>query len=346
MPNDNDSFDEMDDEETLSGIANDEILNVAIIGTGGISESALTPAIMESSRVRLHAIVSRDLNRAGSFAAKFKADDEEDAVRVFDSLDACLSDNELDAVVIATPDKMHAEQTIAAAEAGMSVLVEKPMATSVAEAESMVKACDDAGVTLAVAYHARWHRGHRKLAQMVHAGDFGEIRHARAQWTFQAPDAGNWRAHDELGHWWSLAATGTHCVDWISWMLEPACGELVDVSSVISRDVLGSAHDETASISLLYSSGATAQLTSSVLFNAPGRCEIYGSSGYAVGVGTLGRGGGGEIITGDGALEFRESNPFVGEINDFADAVVTGREPEVSGEEGLRNVEILIRAYT
>lgn len=349
VSSENDGPDDMDDQETVSGVADDELLNVGIIGTGGISENALTPAIMASSRVRLHSVMSRDIQRARTFASQFKTDDAKDSnepVQCFDNLEACLSDSDLDAVVIATPDRLHAQQTIAAAEAGISVLVEKPMATSVADAEAMVSACDDAGVTLAVAYHSRWHRGHRQLAQQVHAGKFGDIRHARAQWTFKAPDAGNWRAHEELGHWWSLAATGTHCVDWISWMLGPQCGEVVDVSSVVSRGVLGSAHDETASVSLLFSSGATAQLTSSVLFDAPGRCEIYGSKGYAVGVGTLGRGGGGEIMTGEGSLDFPEVDPFVGEINDFADAIVLGREPEVSGEDGVKNVEILIKAYT
>jgi len=225
-------------------------------------------------------------------------------------------------------------------------LVEKPLATSVADAEAMVRACEDNSVRLGVAYHARWHRGHRKLAKMVHNGELGEIRHARAQWTFQAPDSANWRAHDELGHWWSLAATGTHCVDWIEWMMGPLCGDIVDVSSVITRGVLGSSHDETASVSMKFESGATAQFTSSALFEAPGRCEIYGTNGYAVGVGTLGRGGGGEIRTADGLIEFAEVDPYVGEIDDFADAVLSGREAEVCGEDGAKNVAILVQAYS
>ncbi len=61
--------------------------------------------------------------------------------------------------IIATPDRLHAEQAIAAAAAGKHVLVEKPMATSVDEADAMVAACRAAGVQLGVAYHMRWHLG-------------------------------------------------------------------------------------------------------------------------------------------------------------------------------------------
>jgi len=319
-------------------------LNFALVGTGSISEGALAPAILASPRARLRGVVSRNIDRAETFANQFHAPNTEKAL-CYDNLTECLTDHELDAVVIATPDGLHAAQTIEAAEASIHVLVEKPMATSVEDARAMIDACEDNDVRLGVAYHARWNRGHRQLARRVHAGEFGEIRHARAQWTFQAPDAGNWRAHDELAHWWSLSATGTHCVDWIDWMLSPVCGEIVDISSVVSRGVLGSQHDETASVSMKFSSGATAQFTCSALFAAPGRCEIYGTNDFAVGVGTLGRGGGGEIVTSSGPLDFEEVDPYVGEINDFADAIMAGRDPEVSGEAGLRNIEILLKAY-
>jgi len=319
-------------------------LNFAIVGTGSISKGALAPAILASPRARLRGVVSRDMQRAESFAEQFHAPDTERAL-CYDSLTDCLTDHELDAVVIATPDGLHAAQTIEAAEANVHVFVEKPMATSLADAKAMIDACEDNDVRLGVAYHARWHRGHRKLARKVHAGEFGEIRHARAQWTFQAPDAGNWRAHDDLAHWWSLSATGTHCIDWLSWMMSPVCGEVVDVSSVVSRGVLGSQHDETASVSLRFSSGATAQFTCSALFAAPGRCEVYGTDGFAVGVGTLGRSGGGKIMTSSGQMEFAEIDPYVGEINDFAEAIVAGRQPEVNGEAGLRNIEIMLQAY-
>ena len=103
----------------------------------------------------------------------------------------------------------------------------------------------------------------------------------------------------------------------------------------------GGPHDETAVVALELESGATAELTSSVLFASPTRFEVYGSEGYAIATGTLGPHGAGEIVTNDGPLPFPIENPFAGEIADFVAAVRDGRPPEVDGGEGLRNVELL-----
>ena len=96
--------------------------------------------------------MSRDLGRARDFARRHGAAGGEAA---HERLDTLLADPELDAMIIATPDKLHAEQTIAAAKVGKHVLVEKPMATDAESAPAMVRACRNAGVVLAVAYHGQ-----------------------------------------------------------------------------------------------------------------------------------------------------------------------------------------------
>ena len=102
-----------------------------------------------------------------------------------------------------------------------------------------------------------------------------------------------------------------------------------------------SAHDESAAVSLQFESGAVAQFVSSALFSAPNRGEICGTSGYAYCSETIGRGGGGRIDTNSGQVVFTEANPYAGEIADFVAAIEEGRDPEVSGEEGRRNIELL-----
>jgi len=314
------------------------MIRLGIVGTGSISENALTPAIAAVDGAVLWSVLSRTTERAQSFGEKHGASAPQHA---FDNLDEFLADPELDAVIIATPDGMHAEQTVAAAKAGKHVLVEKPMATSVEEADAMVEACRIADVRLAVAYHMRWHLGHRELAKRVHAGALGDIHAARAQWTFKAPDATNWRAHDSVGRWWSLAGVGTHSLDWLRWMLVPVCGEITEISGSITQGVLGSDRDESAAVTVKFESGALGQFVSSALFTAPTRAELCGSTDFAYCEGTLGRGGGGSIATLGGPLGFTEVDPYAGEIADFVDAINNNREPEVGGEEGRRNVELL-----
>lgn len=316
-------------------------LNIGIIGPGGIAERALAPALSEVDGAALWSVLSRSRERAAEFAKRHGAGAK---VPAHQDLDAFLSDPDLHAVIIASPDRLHARQAIACAGAGRHVLVEKPMATSVEEAEAMVSACRKAGVRLAVAYHLRWHAGHRRLVSAIRSGDIGQLRHMRVLWTSKAKDARNWRAGEEVGRWWSLAGVGTHCLDLIRWVMVPACGEVVSVASTVSKEVWKGPHDETAVVSMRFESGATAEFCSSVLFESAYRAEIYGDTGYALCDGTLGRRGEGSIRINDRLLDFEPANPYAGEIRDFVEAVLQNRTPEVDGVEGVRNVSILVQA--
>ncbi len=318
-------------------------VNIAMLGTGSIADKALAPAMRRVAGARLWSVLSRDRDRARVFARRHGAA-APDPAHV--SLASLLADPDLDAVIVATPDGMHAEQTIAAARAGKHVLTEKPMATNVGEAEAMVHACRVAGVRLAVGYHLRWHAGHRNMLQWIREGGVGTLRHMRAQWTFQVPDAGDWRAQPKTASWWSLSAVGTHCLDLIRWVMVPRCGEIIAVASTISREMWNGPHDETAVVSMRFESGATAEFCSSGLIAAPSRAEIYGSGGYVRCEGTLTRFGAGRIETHQGLLDFDVSDPYAGEICDFVEAIEEDRSPEVDGGEGLRNVELLTRART
>ncbi len=318
-------------------------MNIAMLGTGRIADGQLAPALSEVDGARLWSVLSRDAGRGREFAERHGA---AAANAVHTDLDSLLADGDLDAVFIASPDKLHASQCMAAARAGKHVLTEKPMATGVADAEAMVEACNKAGVTLAVAYHLRWHTGHRQLAAAVNAGRLGTLRHMRVQWTFLTQSDENWRASPEVGRWWGLAGVGTHCLDQVRWLMVSSCGEIVVQENLISREVWKGPHDETALVSLGFESGATAEICSSVLFNAPKRMEIFGSDTYAICDDTLGPHGAGAISIGGEPMEFDVANPYVGEIADFVAAVAEGRAPEVDGREGLRNVATLVAAVS
>ena len=318
-------------------------LNIAMLGTGRIADGQLAAALTEVDGARLWSVFSRDAERGREFATRHGAAAEN---AVHTDLDSLLADDDLDAVIIATPDKLHASQCMAAARAGKHVLTEKPMATDIADAEAMVDACGKAGVVLAVAYHLRWHAGHRQLAAAVHAGALGTLRHMRVQWTFLAPSDENWRASPEVGRWWGLAGVGTHCLDQVRWLMLPSCGEIVVQKNLISREVWTGPHDETALVSLGFESGATAEICSSVLFNAPKRMEVFGSDTYAVCDDTLGPHGAGAISIGGEPMEYDVVDPYVGEIADFVSAVAEGRAPEVDGREGLRNLATLVAAVS
>lgn len=315
--------------------------HIGIIGTGRIADVQLAPALNQVSGAKFWSVLSRDKQRAESFAAKHQAVAQHNA---FDSLAAFLADPSLDAVIIATPDGLHAQQAIACARAGKHVLLEKPMATTREDAEEIGKTCTKERVKLAIAYHMRWHDGHQKVASMLHSGEFGIPRYARATWTWKAEDNSNWRAHEEYGRWWGLAGVGTHCVDFLRWMMLPGCGEVSNVTSVIDKSTYGGPHDETASVSMQFESGAIADIMTSVMFDATSRFEINCSDAIVVGEGTLATHGGGSISINNEPLKFDLLNPYVGEIQNFVEAIAGTARVAVSGAEGLRNIEILLQA--
>ncbi|MEM0989120.1 MAG: Gfo/Idh/MocA family oxidoreductase [Pseudomonadota bacterium] len=316
-------------------------LNVAMISTGGIAEKQLAPALAQAPNAQLWSVYSREKARAAAFASRHSAAATEPA---YEDLTALLEDPQLDAVLIASPDKLHAEQAVQAASAGKHILTEKPMATDRAGAQAMVGAADKAGVVLAIAYHMRWHMGHRALFDVVQSGGLGTLRHMRIQWPTPARNADGWRAKADVGRWWALAAVGTHCLDQIRWFMTPSCGQITAAESVINRSVYKGPHDETALLSYQFDSGATAELCVSVLFQGPRVMEVYGSEGYAICTETLGPHGEGRIETHEGHFNYTPGNPYVGEIEDFAGAIRDGRSPEVDGREGAANVDLLLRA--
>ncbi|NNF03571.1 MAG: Gfo/Idh/MocA family oxidoreductase [Rhodothermales bacterium] len=315
-------------------------LDVAILGTGGIVDDRHAPALASVRGVRLRSVLSRDLRRAVSFATRHGAAGDRTA---FTDLAELLADDGLDAILVATPDRFHAEQTVACLDAGKHVLLEKPMATTLDECDAIINAARRNARVVGIAYHLRHHAGHRELRRRVADGALGDLRHMRVHWTFRAQDASNWRASPQTGRWWSLAANGTHCIDQIRWFMAETCGAIVDVRALASRARFGSTHDETTAALLGFESGATAEICVSVQFDSASRVEIYGDRANAVCDDTLGRHGGGRITLDRKPIEYEPSDPFAGEWKDFADAIRDDRPPEVDAIEGRRNVELMLR---
>lgn len=312
------------------------MLRIGLVGPGSIADRRLAPAVRQLAGAELWSVCSRDPERAAAFAARHGARGP-----VFTELDDMLADPRLDAVVIATPDRLHAPQAIAAARAGKHVFLEKPMATAVDEADALVRTCRAAGVRLAVGYHLRFHAGLRALRERVVAGELGRLVHMRATWTFVERDPTDWRAGPQVGRWWALGAVGTHCLDLARWFMRPACGELERALALTSNPVHHGPHDETAVLALRFASGATADILCSVLFRASRSIELYGEHGTARADDVLGPHGGGRITVEGRELAYQPVDPYMGELQDFVDAVAHGRAPEVDDDEGLANVRWL-----
>ena len=315
-----------------------QTVNIAIIGTGMAAEYSHGPAFAQVPGAVLWSVCSRKRDKAARFASKFSA---ASGTPAYDNLTKLLVDPALDAVLIATPDAYHAGAAVLAAQAGKHVFCEKPLATSREEAETMLDACVRNNVKLAVGYHHRFHAGHRIVSTMLRQRLIGEVRHMRVQWTYAAKNSANWRTQREYSRWWALAGPGTHAIDMVRWWMG---SEPDQVRALSSRPVWKGPHEETASIALRFENGATADILCSTIFESPRRIEVYGTEGSILCEDTLGPHGEGSIVAAGERLAWSVSNPYAEQLNDFVGSIVQRRDPEVSGEDGLRNLEIMIHA--
>lgn len=150
-----------------------------ILGLGGISHT-FASGLATSSGGRLAAVASRDLNKATSFAAQYGVQ------HAYGSYDALLDDPAVEFVYISTPHHVHVELVIKAAAAGKHILCEKPIAVTAAGAELAVRSARAAGVFLMEAFAFRVHPQTARLAELLAAGEIGELRMMKLDWGFNA----------------------------------------------------------------------------------------------------------------------------------------------------------------
>ncbi len=113
-------------------------MNIAILGPGGISDDQHAPAVRLHEDTQLWSVLSRSQARADAFSLKHDLKSNSPG---YTDLKSLIADENLDAVIIASPDRLHAQQVIQCAEAGKHILLEKPMATSLEECDQMIAAC-------------------------------------------------------------------------------------------------------------------------------------------------------------------------------------------------------------
>lgn len=187
-------------------------LGVAIVGAGkaGTNLGTVLTVCPAAEVVR---VVSRTEASARRLAERLGVD------RFGTDLDEALEDGGVDAVVIATPDKFHCAQAVAAAKAGKHILCEKPMCNSEAEAETMIQAARDAGVTLMIGFSDRFNQPCLEAKERIDAGEIGEpvmilARRAHPKFIVRGRD---WLNDTETGG--VLNYAGTHNIDMICWFM-------------------------------------------------------------------------------------------------------------------------------
>lgn len=316
-----------------------------IIGAGEIAGRAMGPALNQAAGTRLAAVYSRSLDKARSFAGRLNAE------KAYDSLEKMLRDPELDAVYIATPNSLHAAQTVQAAEAGKHVLCEKPMAMTVRDAERMIEACDRNRVKLAVVYQNRYHPAHFEARRHIQSGALGDIDFASAQLCrgfVRGEHWSGWRIDPEMTGSGAIVAQAVHPIDLLRFLLG---AEVEEVQAMTDESPPGRPVEEMVYSLLRFSNGVHATVVAGTLVpRYDNDVLLYGTKAKIVCKGTLGvphKGQPGEFsIEGDAVndrMRFPSSSAqdkMVRLVEDFNQSVVENSELGVSGYNGLQMVRI------
>jgi predicted dehydrogenase len=177
-------------------------IRVALVGYGLAGKVFHAPLIRATPGLELAVIVS---SRVEEITAHLRG------VAILETIDAALADPTIDLVVIATPDHLHAPQTLAALAAGKHVVVDKPIAPTLPEAREMTARAAEAGRHLSVFHNRRWDADFLTLRKLINAGELGEIRQFESHFDRYRPVVGDrWKDARPGGVWQDL---GPHLVD-------------------------------------------------------------------------------------------------------------------------------------
>ncbi len=327
-------------------------LKIGIVGCGTIADIHAL-AINESSNALLVSAFSRNKKNAKQFGEKYQ-------ITWFTDWDLFISDNELDAVSICTPNGTHLDYGKKAAEANKHIILEKPIEVTLARARALITVCKKNKVQLAVIYQSRFQDGMYELKRQIDQGKIGKLimGDAYIKWyrSQEYYDSGAWRGTFKLDGGGVLINQAIHTIDLLQWLVGPVNTIFGQTGTFDHKRLEG---EDNASAVLRFKNGAIGviQASTSVQPSQSRRIEIHGEKGSIIINGD-------EIVVfttddSDSLNEKKEipssgsSSPLGGfsiephkkQIEAITDAIHNKRTPVVSGEDSLRSLEIVLALY-
>ena len=332
------------------------MLTIGIVGTGGIARAHVDGYQRFAGECEIVALCDPAPGRAEALRAELGLD----GARVYTDAAEMLGAERLDLVSVATPPSTHAALSIQALEAGVDVLVEKPMAPSLEECDAMIAAAKDNGRLLSVVAQNRFRDDIATLKEVLDSGLAGPVTHAQVSSAW-------WRGTEYYDLWWRgtweregggcTLNHAIHHLDMTLWML----GSPQAVTSVLTNAAHENAEVEDLSVSVLQYDRALAEVTASVVSHGeeqaivvqgrnarvsqPWKVEanLANPNGFPADEDDTERVAQIEAVA--AAHRPLEHTGHAGQIADMLDAVRERRRPAVDGEDGRRAIELVTAIY-
>ncbi|NIK70235.1 Gfo/Idh/MocA family oxidoreductase [Paenibacillus sp. BK720] len=324
-------------------------VRVAVIGCGSISKHRHIPEYASNENVELVAFVDPVIERAEEYAAKHGG-------KAYADYETMLAEVKPDAVSVCTPNYLHASMSIAAANAGAHVLVEKPMAVTDEEAAAMIEAAAKNGVKLMVGHNQRLMPPHVKAKQILESGVLGRVLTFRTSFGHPGPDgwsidgAGSWFFRKPEAIMGAMGDLGVHKSDLIRYLLNDEVSEVAAFIGTIDKagDV-----DDNANVVVRMKSGAIGSLVASwTYYKGEDNSTVLWCEKGVMKIGTHPED---QVIVElrDGSVEKHKVGEIStntkqlssGVVDAFIDSIVNDTVPAIPGEEGRKSLQVILSAF-
>jgi predicted dehydrogenase len=330
----------------------------AIIGLGRIADLHMQ-GIHASPNSKITALVSGHREKAEKYAAQYGI--PASSIYSYETMDKLRDNPAVDATYVCLPNSMHAEYTIRSAKAGKHVFCEKPMSTSVTDAEAMIAACKSANVKLMMGYRCHYETTNLAAIKLIRDGALGKVRSIQSAFGFNA-GANEWRLNMPLAGGGPLMDVGIYCLNATRYLTgeEPAA-----FSAYSNNDPQDPRFNHPNSVeedlvwTTKFPSGIVASCSTSYGAQMQGYYRVYGSKGWLQvteafsyeGLHMTGQYWRDTEKEADRFVQLDQPNlekipqQFVNEADHFSRCILTGQTPQSPGEEGLRDMQYIQQIY-
>lgn len=309
----------------------------AVVGAGWISQAAMMPGVQHTGNSEMTALVTGDPLKAKKLGKKYGIE----RTYSYEQYDEMLGSGEVDAVYLALPNEQHAEFAVRTLEAGVHLLLEKPMAVSVEQCEKILRAQQQSGAKLMVAYRLHHEPGTLTAIERVRKGEIGRVRLFNSTFSQQVA-ATNHRA--KMGYWSGpVPDMGPYCINAVRNLFgaEP----LEVFATGVVTDTKRFNFEDTVAVTLKFDEARVAAFVVSYNggdvddFRVVGeKGDLFSKPAYQVNKAIE------HVLTVKGKekrQKFAATDQFGSEMRYFSECILNDRDPEADGEEGMLDLRVI-----
>lgn len=332
-----------------------EKTKVAILGAGFVSNIHVESYHRFVANAEVVAVYARNIDKAKAFAQKHNIP------RWYNDIDKVIHESGCEVIDICLPNYLHAEATLKAADAGKHIIIEKPLAVTLEEADAMIAACKKANVKLMYAEELCFAPKYERVRQMVNEGAIGTIYMLKQAEKHSGPHS-DWFYDIDRAGGGVLMDMGCHAIAWFRWMLNnsKAISVYATMATVFHKERTKA--EDNSVVIVEFENGVTAVAENSWAKHGgmDDRCEVYGTGGVVYA----------DLFMGNSAIAYsrhgygyamEKADTTIGwsftvfeevfnqgyphELKHFIDCVQQDKQPFVTGEDGRAVLEIIYAAY-